>query len=290
MGPLTFEDNQRPQRAIYSQLRKDQAGWVIFDMLKAHSYAFSHNKIYGGACGDSAHKDDIQEVLTSVGWKDVLPLACPGENESQRVYASSFFEKKHGRRMGSSAWRGFIQNRTDYSYFGGAHSSLASDPAKAPFSIVVHIRRRDVTPCCYPNWYLTNTYFASMIEKYRREQEPGRPVEVQIFSQSDSYETFDYFLGKNYTLHLDGNVGGVWRAILSADVFIGSISEFSRVPALFAKGEIPNPRNISDPNLAAQSKAGTQKLLDQCSDVQLVQCKHQWWMDSSSSFQRRPKK
>lgn len=186
--------------------------------------------------------------------------------------------------MSARAWREFIQNHTDYSYFD--HHSHP-DQSESPFSIVVHIRRRDVTPCCYPNWYLPNSYFASMITKFAREQEPGRPVEVHIFSQSDSHESFDDFSGKNYTLHLDGPVGEVWRAILSADVFIGSISEFSRVPALFAKGKLPDPRNISDPTIAAESKAGTQHLLDVCSDIQLATCKHQWWMDSSSSFSRQ---
>ena len=277
-------DKQPPHRVIYSRLRKDQAGWVIFDMLKAHAYAFAHNRIYGGACGDSIHKDDIQEVLKSVGWRDILPLKCPDESDNHsRIYSSTFFEKKHGRRMGSISWREFIKNHTDYSYFVGKES-LNRDHVKELFSIVVHIRRRDVTPCCYPNWYLPNSYFSSMIDKYAGEQEPGRRVEVRIFSQSDSHESWDDFRRMNYTLNLDGPVGEVWRAILSADVFIGSISEFSRVPALFAKGTIPDPRNISDPAIAAESKARAQRLLEQCSEVQLAKCKHKWWMDPNSSF------
>lgn len=274
-------ESSRP--IIYSQLRKDQAGWVIFDMLKAHAYTFSKNMTYGGACGDSIHQHDIQQVLTAVGWQDILPIQCPSENDlNSRVYPSAFFEKKHGRRMGSTEWKEFIRSHTTaYSNFGVGSNEGSENLS----SIVVHIRRRDVTPCCYPGWYLPNSYFASMIDQYVEESKQlGRLVQVQIYSQSESHESWDDLhkmlqnKGVNYTLHLDGPVGDVWRAILNADVFIGSISEFSRVPALFAKGRIPDPRNISNPEIAAATKVEKDRLLGECTEVELVQCKHKWWM------------
>lgn len=278
------------RRVIYSKLRKDQAGWVIYDMLKAHSYAFDNNLTYGGACGDSIHKPDISNVLSSIGWNEILPLACPQNDTLHRVYPGSFFEKDCASRMASMQWREFMINHTDYSYFDheprekNGKENQQHDLATKPFSIVVHIRRRDVTPCCYPHWYLPNSYFASMIEKYYLEHNASsRPIQIQIFSQSESHESWDDLHHKipshiNYTLHLDGPVGEVWRAIVSSDVFLGSISEFSRVPAMFARGLVTNPRNISDGRIASETQRENQRLLEECGETKIFQCKHKWWM------------
>lgn len=300
-----WEDPDRAHhrvQVIYSEMRKDQAGWVIFQMLKAHAYAFSKNATYGGACGDSPHKKDISQVLSSVGWSEILPLRCPSEPGAPqgRVYPSPFFERRHGRRMGQQSWRAEIMRHTDYSYFDQipGRSSIPmknSNDSKPMFSIAVHIRRRDVTPCCYPGWYLPNSYFSSMIQYYvQNKAPPDRPLQIQLFSQSQSHESWEDFKSrleqhpstKNYTLHLDGPVGNVWRAILAADVFIGSISEFSRVPSLFAKGEIPDPRNITISAIAEQTRLQNKELLNQCTDIQFVSCKHKWWIDGESNFQK----
>jgi hypothetical protein len=295
---LSFKTEEAVKRVVYSEMRTDQSGWVIFQILKAHAYAFSKNATYGGACGDSSHKEDIQQVLSSVGWSEILPLQCPGENTAPegRVYPSSFFEKRHGRRMADKAWRAEIMRHTDYSYFDTIPEKSPNNKYtnKPIFAIVVHIRRRDVTPCCYPGWYLPNSYFISMIDHYVQKRAPSdQPLEIQLYSQSESYESWDDLVtqldtnyGNNYTLHLDGPVGDVWRAILAANVFIGSISEFSRVPALFAKGEIPDPRNITISSIAEQTRLQSKALLDQCSEAQFVSCKHKWWVKGESNFQK----
>lgn len=295
------ESEPRPRRVIYSRLRKDQAGWVIYDMLKAHSYAFAGNMTYGGACGESIHKQDIYNVLLSIGWNEILPLDCPKNDTLERVYPGSFFERDHGNRMASRKWRDFMIKHTDYSYFdhprrgkNNDHGGNQDDFAETPISLVVHIRRRDVTPCCYPHWYLPNSYFASMIEKYytdqvqRNNSSLSRPIQIQIFSQSESHESWEDLNQRmkvlpnhlNYTLHLDGPVGEVWRAIVSSDVFLGSISEFSRVPAMFARGQVLDPHNISDVRIALETKQETQRLLDECGETKIVQCKHKWWLKS----------
>lgn len=142
------------------------------------------------------------------------------------VYPNNLFEPKHGRRMVATAWGNFIKRHTDYSNFdkdannpmkGGDNITSSreqcgvvsrNDTTKEQsfssssnlFSIVVHIRRQDVTLCCYPDWYLPYSYFSSMIEKYiakmnnnqnnnNRDGGKQNNMTVHIFSQSDSYES-----------------------------------------------------------------------------------------------------
>ena len=131
-----------------------------------------------------------------------------------------------------------------------------------------------------------------MIDHYVQRAPPNHPIDIRIFSQSESRESWDNLKALldrrylKYTLYLDGPVGDVWRAILAADIFIGSISEFSRIPALFARGRVPDPRNITIPVIAEQTKTDNKALLDQCSDTQFVSCKHKWWMKGDSAFQK----
>jgi hypothetical protein len=277
MGSYPQQHRRPKKRVVYSRLRTDQSGWVIFDMLKAHTFAFHEKDVtsYGGACGESTHKEDVQRVLTAVGWDGILPLKCPDENETTaEILGGSYYQKKHGRRMGSPIWRKYIMDHIDY------------PPESGNFTMVVHMRRRDVTPCCYPNWYLPNSYFQAMIEKFSQ----GRAnVHVQIFSQSDSFESWDAFQNNHnstangYELNLDGPVGDVWRAIITADVFIGSRSEFSRVPALFAKGHLVDPWKIEDAKIANETSVEGNRLLDSCSIFQLSSCKNKWWLEKQKT-------
>jgi hypothetical protein len=228
---------------VYSHLRKDRSGWVIMDMLKAHAFAWEKNAMYGGACGESLHKHDIQNILDSTSLHKILSFACPpnvttrNDNHLQRhvLYQGSVYKTDSVKRMASKNWKKDVQRHLHID------DTIKSENVTA---VVVHIRQGDVTPCCYPAWYVPNAYFTAMIEKYSRlakQQVPAKNVKVQIFLQKDSFESWSPF--RQYQLHLDSDIGQVWKSILNADYIIGSKSQFSRVPAMFTRGKVVNEHN-----------------------------------------------
>lgn len=84
-------------------------------------------------------------------------------------------------------------------------------------------------------WYLPNQHFLRLIERYN----PKNDSRVVIYSESDSFESFDVFSERGYELHLDGDdIGVVWRGLLASDVIILSRSSFSLVPAILTKGKV----------------------------------------------------
>jgi hypothetical protein len=113
--------------------------------------------------------------------------------------------------------------------------------------VAVHIRRGDVNPCRYPARYKPNSHYLRLIDEYiittqqqqqqQQQQDPllppPRPVpKVYIYSESKSFEPFDEFVRRNYTMILDTDLPGVLHAIMTADVVITSVSSFSYVPAV----------------------------------------------------------
>jgi hypothetical protein len=250
-------------------------------MLKAHSYAFFHNATYGGGCGESSHKEDIGQVLTAVGLHHILPLKCPDDDDNDNetnalIYLGSAYEQGSGKRLKSPEWLNYVKSQIKY-----------PEKEENTTSIVVHIRRRDVTPCCYPMWYLPNYYFQAMIEKYRADDDHGEVVHVQIFSQSESFESWEPFNSSQYSLHLDGPIGDVWKAILSSDIFIGSKSEFSRVPAMFTRGHVMNAWQIGDDEIRNQTEIENERVFDTCTEYQIFSCKHKWWQQKRKRGRRR---
>jgi hypothetical protein len=102
------------------------------------------------------------------------------------------------------------------------------------YTIAVHIRRGDVDPCTYMNRYLSNNYYLRLIKKYYKQVPfQYKTVNVNIYSESSSYESFDVFQNVyKYNLHLDDTLYNVWSALSTANVAILSKSSFSYVPAI----------------------------------------------------------
>ena len=60
-----------------------------------------------------------------------------------------------------------------------------------------------------------------------------QPIQVTIYAEADSWESYDIFRQQNYTVILDGSYKDVWLALSTADIAILSRSSFSYVPAIF---------------------------------------------------------
>jgi hypothetical protein len=94
---------------------------------------------------------------------------------------------------------------------------------------VVHLRRGDVQPCKYEDRYNTNSHYLRLLNKYVASSDN---VKVYVYSQSDSYEPLDDFFRRNYTMMLDTDLIGVFKALMTADAAMISKSTFAIWPAL----------------------------------------------------------
>ena len=232
---------------LYSIGRKDRSGSVISDMLYAHAFAFAHNVTYAGACFTvrGLPKKDTLQLLEKLQWSNFLPFACPPGVDSSLnlfhpnatelsplilnddVYRSNLIHTDYF----SPAWRQNIQRAIAEDH--PRRRSIASQQDR-PYEIAVHVRRGDVSPCRYKRRYLTNEHYLKLIDQYTPSPEArdNRPVHVTIYSEGNSFESFDVFRERSYTVDLDSkDLAGIWKALATADLVIMSRSFFSFVPA-----------------------------------------------------------
>ena len=135
------------------------------------------------------------------------------------------------------------------------------------FRIAVHMRRGDVDPCQHETRYLPNSYYLQMIQEYVDKYMAAAAaaaraansndsatatvanVRVTIYSEQESFEPWDEFLRRNYSLvlgtndnksstvdkrqhHIGSDIAVAWKDMMDADVLILSKSSFSMVPAI----------------------------------------------------------
>ena len=247
-------------------------GAVIHDMLMCHAYAFQQNALYGGACRGEV-TPEIQrrssvnlQLLDSIGLRDQLRFACIRDfyNDTSRTPRRTIPKdvySKEGTRLWTPEYLDYLKLHVNY-------------PPKVPdkFTIAVHIRRQEVTPCLKPHegydLYLPNSHYQALIDKYMQPD-----ARVVIFSQNKSFESFDDFRTKGYELKLDDAVTEVWKTIAVSDVVILSRSSFSLIPAVVAKGTVvytpfwhaPLKRwQVVDQELLDRSHSETERLKTRC--------------------------
>jgi hypothetical protein len=208
---------------FYTTLRHDRSGSAILDMLAAHAYAFAHGKIYGGACGPPNHsrRHIHQRLVKSLGLELVLPFACPSDSSEVTFQMNS---TEYGHRLYLSPdWLNEIQS----------HVTYPSRSDHDVFHVALHVRRGDVTPCHETlgmlDRYTPNQSYLRFIQEYAPRD---RQYQVTVFSETKSFEPWDDFLRRNFTLELDTDLASVWRSMIVADMLVMSVSTFSYVAAL----------------------------------------------------------
>ena len=208
---------------MYSLTRQDRSGAALQDMLACHAYAFHHNATYGGACGDSPFLSQHKQMILELGLQNVLPHSCPPKNNpNHAVVSNAKYLHEADTSLWTPDWQRFVRTYVEQK----VPNNLNLNPAEC--RIVVHIRRGDVTPCCSEQRYSPNSLYLSLIEKYN----PDKSCKVEIYSQSKSFENFEDFASRGYTLHLDGDPMDAARALLTSKVAILSKSSFSMVSAV----------------------------------------------------------
>lgn len=211
------------RRVIWSQAREDRSGASIHDMLMCHAYAFHNNYVYGGACGQNQYTSVHKELIDAMGLSKVLKFGCP--NATVKLQEPLVY-RKNDTGIFTDDYIQYLQSLMEY------------PPKPGRRRIAVHIRRGDVTPCRpndggYPR-YLPNQHYLRLIDRYN----PQNNSDVYVYSESESFETFDEFSSKGYHVVLDGSTWEVWNGILISDVAILSRSSFSFVPAVLTKGTV----------------------------------------------------
>lgn len=207
-----------------------KSGMMIHDQLLCHAYAFAEGAQYGGACGEAEYDEHIA-LLNAIGLRDEIPFACPSDYEPDERYRYSMIQRLKYEQEDSRIWTpeyiDFLKSKVVY-----------PEKKTDKFTIVVHVKRgKTLTPCKKERkgykTYLPNSHYQRLIDKY---MQPG--AQVKIFSEEDSFESFDEFKKKGYELHLSHQTEEVWQEILMADVVILSRSSFGLLPSLVSKGTV----------------------------------------------------
>ena len=245
----------------YQVYRTDRSGSALKDYLLLHSYAFSTNNIYGGACFDAINwepivkrhgekfknkvlgrKGDLMELIQAIGLQDAIPLACPTETDLKQKRAK-YIKKSHYFDPGwTDEWQARVQSISTFPY-ERQDDQQSSTATSKPISVAVHVRRGDMTPCFSGDRYLPNDYFLKTLDHYLPQHCSGeRPCNITIYSEENSYESFEPFLQRKYNIDFHSPLPEIWKAFITADVFIMSMSAFSFVPALMKKnGRVLSP-------------------------------------------------
>ena len=302
------QQRPRPSKIIYSNIRYDRSGAAIQDMLMCHAYVYHLNKqtkqnnngggsiVYGGACGQSEYIDDYNHLINGIGLSNMLPFACPNRRNSnipteiivdrstyqtpediriftldyiqhvQQNYILPYFQKQ--QKLEEQQQEEQLQQKSD-TLSSKDNNSNDNSSGYYDYIIAVHVRRGDITPCCWETRYLPNSHYIQLIQRSidriamaisdddgskddRTTTTTGNTrIRVVIFSESSNntqnntaVESFDEFRTMmNFTfpkvrvdvdIVLDGDPVYVWKTmILRADICIVSKSSFSLVPAIF---------------------------------------------------------
>jgi hypothetical protein len=206
-------------------------GSVVLDMMIAHAYTFHAGGTYGGSCGagNDVGRDPENSLIQSIGLQNELRFECPSDVVSdarKKVVPTKNYEQD-GVRAFTPEYVELLKSVTVY--------PVKTEEDK--FTIVVHMARGRATPCVKEHLgfdpYLPNKHFQTLIDKYMKPN-----ARVIIYSQQDSFESFEEFRNKGYELHIEEPIGDVWKSILLADVVIMSRSSFSYAPAVVSKGTV----------------------------------------------------
>jgi hypothetical protein len=189
--------------------------------------------VYGGACSEGVDakllKDHIS-LIEAMGLEQELKFACPNSSHRDMLLKGGRKYRTPGTigTLWTGEWRQFIQAIVQKKLGVANSGDTSNESSKKKDKVVVYIRRGDVSPCLpsHSDNYLANSYYIDVLQTHITE-----PAEVEMYSQSDSFENFDDFAASTQ-VRLDAPAADVWKALATADVAVLSKSSFSFVPAL----------------------------------------------------------
>jgi hypothetical protein len=231
------------KKVFYSRTRFDRSGTQIMDMILQSAYAYHHGAVYGGACQigrPTLVQNRTKQMIEAVpipGLEQFFRYDCPPRGRNDPSFVIGLYTWILGETIVTEDFLKYLQSHVIY-----------PEKPRNVFTIAVHLRRGDISPCIGINLhrYLPNSYYLDMIDRYlereaKKPEHRDKTVQVVIHSVNNSFESFEAFERRNYTVLLSrGSVppGSIWMDLIMADVFIMSPSAFSVVPALLRRDGI----------------------------------------------------
>jgi hypothetical protein len=256
----------------FAEARSDRFGSVAHDMLLAHAHAFSQNLSFGGACPQvrkgkglvqQARRRCFDRNVQALDMTKILHYGCPPQNDDGSRNIITLLRANYlGRELQlfTPEWRQNVRAAFGMtpSWSDTEQNHVVAAAANNLYNIVVHIRRGDADPCYtgkYGGRYLSNNHYLRLTDHYvstaPRPDNDGdgarTVVQVTIYSESASFESFDVFLNRGFIVRLDASLVECWNHMSRADVLILSRSSFSYVPGILSSGIVVYTPFVKDP-------------------------------------------
>jgi hypothetical protein len=213
--------------SAYSIARPDRSGSKVNEDLFVYAHCLKMGYNYLGPIGTNWLEDHTRLCA-------FLNLPLPLKNPPPDGSSLKIVEDDYSRKIYPD-----VNHLITNDFLGKIRSQaevniLSPEKFENP-KISIHIRRGDVSLHTHTSRYITNQYFLDSC-KMILQRFPNS--EINIFSESDSSESFDQFLQIGCRLKLDIDLAETWKQIINSDVFFMSKSSFSYVPALYNRNLI----------------------------------------------------
>ena len=230
-------DPSKIKRTLYQNVTQELIDQLHWNRTLKYACAVNHTNSTTEINVDREFYTDLDVSIFTPQWKEYFQAeieletkmveSAPDSNETPSYDPA---KKQIGTMTGMTS----IVEREREMLDNHANKAMDEINKDRVYTIAVHIRRGDVDPCTYLNRYMSNDYYLKLIKQYYKlVPVQYEKIVVDIYSQSESYESFDIFdKVYGYNLHLDDSLYNVWHALSTANVAILSKSSFSYVPAV----------------------------------------------------------
>ena len=127
-------------------------------------------------------------------------------------------------------------------YWRSPKDKIASHRAPRGLTVAIHLRRGDVSPQRNRHLYVPDTAMLRQIDRVRRALAPfGGPLTLNLYSEGDAAD-FRAFAEAGCALHIGGDPFETLHNMVTADVLIGTPSNFSNIAGLLSRGIMVDAR------------------------------------------------
>lgn len=127
-------------------------------------------------------------------------------------------------------------------YWRSPKDAIATHRAPRGLTVAIHLRRGDVGPQSYAHLYVPDEMMLRQIGRVRRALAPfGGPLAFNLYSEGDPAD-FRAFADAGCALHISGDPFETLHNMVTADVLLGSPSNFSYMAGLLSRGIMVDAR------------------------------------------------